>query len=185
MKFWTGFFTGMLVTVLLLFGFSMYMNNQLEDMLADPPAPVLQKPGVPVKADFNLKLHELRTDSLLDTAVFRNKVVLLNFWEFWCVPCREEMPGLKLLYNTVKDSSVVFAFISTDRMDSVRNSPVVRQHDLPYYHSNTVLPVSLLGELVPRTYIINKKGGILVSEAGKRKWDHPSVVHFIDSLKKL
>ena len=28
---------------------------------------------------------------------FRDKIVLLNIWATWCVPCREEMPALDRL----------------------------------------------------------------------------------------
>ena len=34
------------------------------------------------------------TKSLAD---FKGKVVLLNIWATWCVPCREEMPALDKL----------------------------------------------------------------------------------------
>lgn len=184
MKFWAGFFTGILVCIILLVGYSVLIFEKFENS-TDGGLPELHRADSLHTTGYPLQLYDLRTDSLLDNAVFRDKVVLLNFWEYWCVPCKEEMPGLERLYNTVKDTSVVFAFITTDKADSVRRSPVVSRHLLPYFHSYTILPREFQGQFVPRTYIINKKGVILVSENGSRKWDDPSVSHFLDSLKKL
>ncbi len=184
MKFWAGFFTGILVCVILLAGYIFIVVNKFENMYREN-LPVLHRMDSTQQADYRLALHDLRSDSLLDNSVFRGKVVLLNFWEYWCVPCKEEMPGLERLYNSVKGSSVVFAFITTDRVDSVRRSPAVSRHTLPYFYSNTVLPAVFQGQFVPRTFIMNKKGEILVREDGSRKWDDPTVLHFLDSLKRL
>ncbi|MBI5372934.1 MAG: TlpA family protein disulfide reductase [Sphingobacteriales bacterium] len=184
MKFWAGFFTGILVCIILLVGYIVLIIDKFENMRGDD-LPELHRADSLHKTDFQLQLHELRTDSILDNAVFRDKVVVLNFWEYWCEPCKAEMPGLERLYNSVKDDSVVFAFITTDQVDSVRRSPVVSRHSLPYFYSNTVLPGHFQGQFVPRTYIMNKRGEILVMEDGSRKWDDPSVLHFLDSLKKL
>jgi thiol-disulfide isomerase/thioredoxin len=55
--------------------------------------PMKEKAPTP---DFSLATPEGRKLSLKD---FRGKVVLLNFWASWCVPCREEMPAMEKLYQ--------------------------------------------------------------------------------------
>jgi thiol-disulfide isomerase/thioredoxin len=34
---------------------------------------------------------------MVDLKDFKGRVVLINFWATWCVPCREEMPSLERL----------------------------------------------------------------------------------------
>ncbi|MSU25179.1 MAG: TlpA family protein disulfide reductase [Opitutus sp.] len=48
----------------------------------------------PVELKFpDLDGHEI------DLANYRGKVVLLDFWATWCVPCMEEMPTIKAVYQ--------------------------------------------------------------------------------------
>ncbi len=45
--------------------------------------------------NFILKSLEGNEVSLED---YRGKIVLLNFWATWCLPCRAEMPSMEKLY---------------------------------------------------------------------------------------
>jgi thiol-disulfide isomerase/thioredoxin len=44
----------------------------------------------------------------------KGRVVLLNFWATWCVPCREEFPDLSKLQNRNRAAGFQLIGISTD-----------------------------------------------------------------------
>ena len=47
------------------------------------------------------------------------KILFLNVWATWCLPCREEFPALIKLAETYKDSNVEIVGISADFPDEV------------------------------------------------------------------
>lgn len=52
-------------------------------------------------------------------ADYKGKVVLLDFWASWCIPCRMEMPFLIELYEEFKDEDFVILAINVD--DDAKN----------------------------------------------------------------
>jgi peroxiredoxin len=42
---------------------------------------------------------ESRDGGQVSLASLKGKVVMVNFWATWCVPCRQEMPHLQALYE--------------------------------------------------------------------------------------
>jgi cytochrome c biogenesis protein CcmG, thiol:disulfide interchange protein DsbE len=66
--------------------------------------------GLPA-ANFTLKDLDGNTVSLKD---LKGKIVVLDFWSTWCVPCKKSFPAMQLAVNTYKnDPSVKFLFIHT------------------------------------------------------------------------
>jgi thiol-disulfide isomerase/thioredoxin len=47
-------------------------------------------------------------------ATHKGKVVLVDFWATWCVPCRAEMPQLVKLAEKLRARGVDFITVSTD-----------------------------------------------------------------------
>src|SRR5688572_19677474 len=41
-------------------------------------------------------------------------VILLNSWATWCLPCREEMPGLEQLHNEFQSKGLQIVGVSVD-----------------------------------------------------------------------
>jgi peroxiredoxin len=94
-------------TVLLLAGMMFFMFRTLKDLqrISVPRASdvSLTSTGRPAP-DFALRTLDGRPLRLSD---FRGKVVLVNFWGSWCVPCKEEMPSLQRIWRDFNARGVV------------------------------------------------------------------------------
>ena len=61
-------------------------------------------------------------------ADYKGKVVLLNFWATWCVPCASEMPLLGEMQKQYKGKVVVIAASIDDPLDRNKLEPFLRKH---------------------------------------------------------
>ena len=60
------------------------------------------------------------TGSQLSFSSYRGKVVVLNFWGSWCVPCREEAPTLSVVAAQYQPSGV--SFLGVDVRDTTASA---------------------------------------------------------------
>ena len=60
------------------------------------------------------------TGSKLSFSSYRGRVVVLNFWGSWCVPCREEAPILAAVAAKYQPSGV--SFLGVDVRDTTANA---------------------------------------------------------------
>ena len=110
--------------------------------------------------DFTLTNLDGKTHSL---AEYRGKIVVLNFWATWCLPCREEMPMLSKLALKYDQKDVQFLAASIDDAQTQSKIPHFlekKKITLPVFTGAT--PESLkqfnLGEIVPATLILDRDG---------------------------
>ncbi len=54
--------------------------------------------------DFRLRSSD---GTHLALSEFRGKIIVLNFWATWCLPCREEMPNLERIWTEYRSQGVI------------------------------------------------------------------------------
>jgi thiol-disulfide isomerase/thioredoxin len=120
------------------------------------------------------------------SADFKGKVVVLNIWATWCVPCRREMPSLDRLQAALGGPDFEVVPVSFDR----KGSEVVRKffdeievRNLAMYLDTSGQAVSTLGAVgLPTTLILNRDGDEIARVVGPAEWDDAAIVEFIRSV---
>jgi peroxiredoxin len=97
-------------------------------------------------------------------ADYRGQVVLLNVWATWCPPCREEMPSLQALHETLADRGLRVVAVSIDDPGSEADiREFVQEHALTFeilHDPASAIMNSYRVGGVPQTFLIDRDGRI-------------------------
>ncbi|WP_306115004.1 MULTISPECIES: TlpA disulfide reductase family protein [unclassified Roseovarius] len=111
---------------------------------------------------------------------FRGRVVLLNIWATWCVPCREEMPTLDALQSRLGGDDFHVLPLSIDRagLKVVRRFyDEIRIQHLDMYLADSTRAMLAFGALgLPTTVLIGRDGKELGRLVGPAEWDSPEII---------
>jgi thiol-disulfide isomerase/thioredoxin len=118
-------------------------------------------------------------------ADFRGKVVLLNVWATWCLPCREEMPALDRLQQQLggRDFEVLALSIDSGGAPAVKRFyEEIGIRALGIYVDPTTRAGSALAAFgIPVTLLIDRQGREIGRHLGIAEWDGPDAVRVIQS----
>lgn len=130
------------------------------------PAVAAEEKSLPAAPAWQLVDLEGKT---VKGADFKGKIVVLNFWATWCVPCREEIPSLIELHQQYGVDGVIIVGASVDRggVDLVKrfverfkvNYPVVIADEKMMRDFGNV-------EAVPTTFLIDRNGRVAGKHVG-------------------
>lgn len=111
----------------------------------------------------------------IDIGAFAGKVVVMDFWATWCLPCRKEFPALERLQAQLGPQGLVVVPVSVDR----KGMPAVDKfydelglHGLGKYLDDSRDFAQALGVRgLPTTLVIDAQGQEIARIEGPAAWD--------------
>lgn len=130
----------------------------------EPEASPVEAPSF-VLTDLGRNEHRL-----LDYA---GKVLVVNFWASWCVPCREELPSMNRAAAKLRDHPLAWFAVN---VGEDREAVTAFTADYPIDFTVLLDPsgqVSQSWQVVgmPTTFVLNRQGYVAHRIIGKRAWD--------------
>ena len=118
-------------------------------------------------------------------ADYKGKLVLLNFWATWCMPCRAEMPGMETIWQKYKDQGLVIAAVSVDEGSRGRIETFSKLLDLSF--PILLDPESKVSDLykvsnMPTSFLIDRNGKIISRIVGTEEWASPEAIQLVEKL---
>jgi thiol-disulfide isomerase/thioredoxin len=118
-------------------------------------------------------------------ADWRGKVVLLNLWATWCLPCRKEMPSLDRLQKELGSDKFEVVALSVDRkgLDASRKFlDETKVERLALYVDASARATSELRVVgLPATLLIDAEGREIGRLLGPAEWDSEDAKRLIRS----
>lgn len=116
----------------------------------------------------------LKTDSgALKLDSLRGKVVYVDYWASWCVPCRKSFPWMNEMQARYKDKGLVIVAISvdTDAAAAERFLAKTPANFIVAYDPASVTADALDLPGMPTSFLLDRKGEIVWRHVGFRKAD--------------
>ena len=134
----------------------------------------------------NFQLRDL-DGNMVSLSQLRGKVVLLNFWATWCVPCWIEMPAMERLYRSYSRKDFEILAVSTDPQGAAVTRPFQQEmgFTFPILHDAEYRIGLMYGaRSLPMTFMVDRQGIVRQKVPGARDWGGPDARELIQALMK-
>ncbi len=127
---------------------------------------IAAKTGIGVTPNFTLPNQHGKLVNLSD---FKGKIVLVDFWASWCVPCRNENPNLTKAYLKFREKGFEIIGVSLDSskeswLKAIEDDKLTWIHlsDLKAWKSGLVLDYGI--KSIPTSFLIDGTGKIIAKD---------------------
>ena len=116
--------------------------------------------------DFNLQGDK----SIVKLSSYQGKLVYLDFWASWCVPCRQSFPFMNEMKKKYEKEGlkIIAVNLDTDSEKAARFLKIIPAEFSIAYDPQGDVPKAYKVSVVPSLYLINRDGDIVYSHKGFR-----------------
>lgn len=111
----------------------------------------------------------------------RNRVVFINFWASWHLPCAAELDDIQELYDAYGDQ-IDFYIVTNEERLPVEEFMAEKEFTFPVTYLLIGSPSPVETEVVPSSYVIDKKGMVVIRTDKIKDWDNSKVRSLLDRL---
>jgi peroxiredoxin len=133
--------------------------------------------------DFTVKTPDGRMVRLSE---YRGKVVFINFWATWCLPCREELPAMERLSQRTKKAGLVMLAVSVDADPKVI-APFLDAQRFTFtvgLDPKMELANTYGVRALPASFIVDPDGHLAALALGPRAWDNAASKALVEGLSR-
>jgi len=104
---------------------------------------------------------------------YQGKVVILDFWASWCVPCRRSFPWMNEMQNKYGDDGLVIVAVNLDSEVSDAEAFLERYPaDYSIYYDHERQLARQYGvEAMPSSFLIDREGTVVARHLGFKSAD--------------
>ena len=121
----------------------------------------------------------------IDLANYKGKLLILNFWATWCVPCREEMPSLDLLQSDLRLNNLKIFPINIGQEDLLKSVNFFKELSIKnldiYYDPAVTLAKKFSLRGLPTTILIDKEGKEFARIIGSIDFSNKEFINWLSS----
>lgn len=124
----------------------------------------------------------------IKSSVYSGKVILINFFATWCPPCQKELAEIQETLWPKYQQNKDFVMLTIGREHSVADLVTYNEKKgftFPLYpDKERTIYGSFAKSLIPRTYLIDKSGKVVLATTGFNAEDYQKLLTQIEKLLK-
>ena len=125
----------------------------------------------------NFRAVDLATRDSVTLDDYQGSVTLVNIWATWCLPCRDEMPSMQALYDSLGSRGFRIAAISIDEGSPEEVVAFAQQLGLTFdiLHDRSGSVERLYQTTgVPESFLLDRRGILVKRVIGAHDWNSPA-----------
>lgn len=133
----------------------------------------------------NFRAIDLATRDSVSLEDYHGSVTLVNIWATWCLPCREEMPSMQRLYDSLGTRGFRIAAVSIDEGSPEDVTAFAQKLGLTFdiLHDRSGSVQRLYQTTgVPESFLLDRRGVLVKRVIGAHDWSSPANMGTVERL---